>query len=65
MPVNLKPNIPNKQLNPPNNIPYKKYCEIFPLKFLLAQAGIATKAAVINPPTILAPKDTMIAMQNR
>ena len=41
------------------------YCFKFLLIFLLVQAGIATKAAVIRPPTILTPRATTSAIQQR
>lgn len=43
----------------------KVYWYKFLLRFLLVAAGIATNAAVINPPTILTPIATTTAMHER
>ena len=62
-PVSLKVKIPKEEDSPPMIIAPKAYWAKVRLRFLAAEAGIATKAAVKRPPTILTPKATMIAIE--
>ena len=61
--VILNKTIPKKHDKAPIIRDIKEYWNKFLLKFLLVQAGMATSAAVINPPTILTPNATIRAMQ--
>ncbi len=61
-PVILKNKIPKKALRAPNNKPKRENWNKFLLKFRDVAAGIATKAAVKSPPTIFAPKATIMAI---
>ena len=64
-PVSSKIEIPKKEDIIPMTIAPKAYWNTFRLTFLALQAGIAAKAAVKRPPTILTPNATITAIKNK
>ena len=64
-PENSEMQIPADEDSIPMTIAPRAYWNMFRLMFLALQAGIAAKAAVRRPPTILAPNATITAIESR
>ena len=64
-PENSEMQIPTDEDSIPMAVAPSAYWNIFRLRFLALQAGIAAKAAVKRPPTILAPNATIMAIESR